>query len=151
MDLRCCALKGVGPRPHLAPGAACSPIRDRGLNLAASSRFPVHAGPPESAGGRHRGRGRARVVPPAPAAHRLRLEMGSRPVRRVLALPADRVVGSRQPRAALVPQESAPGPRPHPCSLARPRWSSHTTLGVRPPAPARTGSGLKSAPPELNS
>ncbi|KAJ1185552.1 hypothetical protein NDU88_002344 [Pleurodeles waltl] len=60
---------------------------------------------------------------------------------------ADRAAGSRQSRAAPVTREPAPGARPHLRSPPRLRRSSHSSLGVKPPAPARPGSELKSAPP----
>ncbi|KAJ1154804.1 hypothetical protein NDU88_007547 [Pleurodeles waltl] len=143
----------VALRPRPAPGAARGLTRDRSLNPAAGSRVPVNAGPPESAGGRHRGRGRghSQAVPSAPATRRLSLKMGNRPVWCVRAPITNRAVGSRQPRAAPSPpgvrtgaEAAPPQPRPHALAVAhffRCRTARSSASRLR----------LMLAPPELSS
>ncbi|KAJ1143391.1 hypothetical protein NDU88_009700 [Pleurodeles waltl] len=107
----------------------------------------ARTGAHESAGGRSRGRGRTQAAPVASAAHMQCTNTGSPPAQRASAPPA----GPRPPRSPEQPQ-SLGGPlqggKTAPPRSPRPQQSSHSALDTGPPASARPGTDLKSAPPE---
>ncbi|KAJ1151701.1 hypothetical protein NDU88_004481 [Pleurodeles waltl] len=138
----------AGPHSRPAPGAVYRSVRGRGRNPAAT-----HVGP-----GPHRGARVRRRPPPGPRPHSSRpgsvgrspamLQHGEPPGTARLG-PARRPgATSPQLRAAPVTRGSLQGGETAPPRFPCPQQSSHSTLGTGPPASARPGTDLKSAPPE---
>ncbi|KAJ1156073.1 hypothetical protein NDU88_008798 [Pleurodeles waltl] len=108
----------------------------------------ARTGAHESVGGRPLGRSRTQAAPVASAAHLQCTNMGS--PRHSAPRPRP-PAGPRPPRSPEQPQ-SLGGPlqggKTAPPWSPRPQQSSHSALDTGPPASARPGTDLKSAPPE---